>query len=83
MNNFKCLEKIDGVWVYKGRRLQVFQNVFFLKNSQTKLSKADWARWYEIPEEAVDEALACVAAFPDEYVKWVKDHHERERSPFS
>lgn len=66
---YQYLEERDGVLLFKGRRLEVFQNYLFF--TQSGMSAQEWADTYNLPVAAVDEARhACEGGYRDAYLSW-------------
>lgn len=81
MLEYKHLEKKDGRWFFAGRKLAVFENVFFFKNAPWHPSRREWEETYGFSEEDFDEALACVEAHSDDYERWVADFLKTDSEP--
>jgi len=72
------LEKNDGEWFYKGRKLKVFENYYYL--TQTGDSEKEWADLYGIPLAAVKQAKRlCQKIANKEYENWVEYWENEER----
>jgi uncharacterized protein (DUF1778 family) len=68
--SFRFLEKKNGEWFFKNRKLRVFDNVYMLSESEIKISIDEWCDMYGLTTQSFKEAQACVAFYKDDFNTW-------------
>lgn len=79
-NTFRLIHKAkDGVWRFKGRRLDVF-SFYYMLYIQDEFSDEEWADMYGLSKQHVSEARKlCELVVPGEYAAKVAEFEAEDR----
>lgn len=76
-SEFDHIQKLNGEWGFRNRKLKVFENFYLLASSE--YSDADWADLYSLPLSAVREARQlCEHLDIAAYTAWVESYEKED-----
>lgn len=81
--SFRFLEKKNGEWFFKNRKLRVFDNFYMFDKSEIKFRIGEWCDMYGLSTQAFNEAKECVAFYKDDFNRWIDQYLKEDLEDIS